>query len=186
MGRDAWMVVGIDHRGVDRLSEFSIWDEPRAGVIARGRPFLQFLVDELKPRIDGSFRTRSDRANTAIGGSSLGGLISLYGGLLHGNVFGKVAAFSPSVMWSDSALFKDYGSVPAIAPRIYLDAGAAESYIAPGMVMDYGRRVREFHAHLVKIGYPKELLRLVLEGGGNHHEVDWGRRFPNALEWLLA
>jgi predicted alpha/beta superfamily hydrolase len=186
METEAWMVVAIDHRGVDRLSDYAVCDEPSAGVVGRGRLYLKFLVEELKPRIDDSFRTRRDRRNTAIGGSSLGGLISLYGGLLYGSNFGRVCAFSPSVMWSESAIFEDFLRVGTDAPRIYLDAGADESFEARNVRMDYGRRVRDFHSHLLRLGYSKDQLRLVLEAGGNHHEVDWGRRFPNAMEWVLS
>ena len=66
----------------------------------------RMIIEELKPLVDRTYRTRSDRDNTGIAGSSLGGLVSLHLAFRHPAVFGKVAALSPSVWWDRKAILK--------------------------------------------------------------------------------
>ena len=87
----------------------------------------QLLVKELKPWIDEEYRTLPDEANTAIGGSSLGGLVSLYLGLEHAETFGKLAVMSPSIWWNHKSILgyvNEYDGPPW--PRIWLDVGDGE------------------------------------------------------------
>src|SRR5262249_21634693 len=84
------VIVGVYHTGASRIGE---------STPARGR-YGRFLARELKPFIDRAYRTRRGSADTAVGGSSMGGLVSLEAGLRLPSVFGKVAAMSPSV-WCD-------------------------------------------------------------------------------------
>ena len=67
-----------------------------------GEKYAQFIVNTLKPYIDANYRTLNDRLNTAIGGSSLGGLISYYTALQYDTVFSKALIFSPSFWFDDS------------------------------------------------------------------------------------
>ncbi|HEY3452427.1 MAG TPA: alpha/beta hydrolase-fold protein [Myxococcales bacterium] len=183
-GLDPWIVVAIDHRGVHRLSDYSPWDSPAEGVQGLGPRYAAFLTDHLKPQMDRSLRTRPEPQWTAVGGSSLGGLISLHLGLTRPDVFGRVAALSPSVMWADRRLFAEWTThVPL---RIYLDAGAREQIVREGRTYDYGGSTRAFSEHLRKLGYGSKNLKAVFERGGAHSEVDWRRRLPGALRWLLA
>ena len=93
------ILVGIDHAGVDRLDEYTPSRDPRRRVGGRLAAYRQLLVDELKPWIDARYRTRADAAATGIGGSSLGGLAALELGMTRPDVFGRVAALSPSLWW---------------------------------------------------------------------------------------
>lgn len=180
-----WIVVAVDH-GWGRFEDFSPWDEPRANVKARGDVYARFLIEQLKPWVDQTYRTLADPQHTAVMGSSLGGLISLYLGFRYGDVFGRVGAMSPSVMWSEDGLFRHWTSHTRRWTRMYVDAGAEEGFQLGAFPMPYGQKVRAFCEHLRAIGYAEHELRCVLEPGGEHSEADWQRRLPAALEWLLG
>jgi predicted alpha/beta superfamily hydrolase len=179
-----WLIVGIDS-GPGRMQEYSPFDDLRTGLEARGEPYLRFMVDHLKPWVDRTYRTRPDAPSTAVAGSSLGGLISLWAGLRHPEVFGRVGAFSPSVMWAYRQLFRHWSAHTRHWTRIYLDAGEHE-WVDVGGGLDYGEATRAFYEHLRSLGYGDHEVRLVLEPGGEHNELAWQRRLPDALRWLLA
>ena len=175
---EPWLIVAVDSTN-NRLAEYSPWDEPRSHVRAQGEPYVRFMVDTLKPYVDSVYRTRQGAEWTAVMGSSLGGLISLYLGMRYPDVFGRVGALSPSVMWSEYRLFQHWTAHPRRWTRIYMDAGEHE-YIDPGgYPMPYGEATRDFYHHLKRLGYADHELRLVLEPGGQHHESDWQRRLPD-------
>jgi len=179
-----WLVVAVDH-GLGRFEEFSPWDEPRAGVKARADSYLRFIVEELVPWARSRFRLHESPQWTCTAGSSLGGLVSLYLHWRRPDVFGRVCAMSPSVMWSEDGLFRHWTAHTEHWTRIYLDAGDREVLERPGWEMQYGERVRDFHRHLVGLGYGPHEVTCVLEPGGIHSEADWQRRLPEALAWAL-
>jgi predicted alpha/beta superfamily hydrolase len=119
-------------------------------------------------------------------GSSLGGLISLYLGWKYPEVFGRIGALSPTVMWSYRKLFEAWREHSRRWTRIYLDAGSTEHIDAGRVALNYGEATREFYGHLKQLGYHDHEVLLVLEPGGQHHEKDWQRRLPFALRWLLS
>ena len=99
------IVVAIDHADKERIKEYT----PPGGVKfgkAYGRQYARFMAEELKPYVDQNFRTRPDRQNTAIGGSSMGGLISIYSGLIYPEVYGKMMIFSPSLWLTPKIYFQ--------------------------------------------------------------------------------
>jgi predicted alpha/beta superfamily hydrolase len=85
------------------------------------------LIEELKPWIDRTYRTLPGAKNTGLGGSSLGGLISLYVGFAHPEVFGKLALMSPSLWWDQRSVLEAVER-QATKPdlKIWLDMGTAE------------------------------------------------------------
>ena len=95
------IIVGVEcnHQGNARLAEYSpydfVWQE--YDIKGRGKAYLDWMVQELKPLIDAKYPTLPDRENTAIGGSSMGGLMSLYGVTAHNETFSRAACLSPSV-----------------------------------------------------------------------------------------
>lgn len=190
LGRGAiepWIVVAIDHRGADRLSDLAPWDEPRVGVAGRAERYGAFVVEHLKPEVDRALRTRGGPEWTATVGSSMGGLVSLFLALRWPQVFGRVGALSPSVTWAQGRLFRDWNCSPAGGlPRIYLDAGADERFQACDFEWHYGAAAADFAGHLRGLGFRERDLKVVLEPGGRHEEADWRRRLPAALEWLLS
>lgn len=105
---DKYIIVGIDHEYEKnrREKEYSFFPTSRT-LIAEGKQYLAFIVNTLKPYIDANYRTAIDKGNTGIAGGSLGGLISLYGGLTYPEVFGKIGVFSPS-LWQDNQNLQTY------------------------------------------------------------------------------
>lgn len=182
---EPWIIVAIDH-AVDRFGDYSPWDFPKAKVKAHADRYARFLIDQLKPDIDRRYRTRTQPEWTAVMGSSLGGLISLYLGWRHGDVFGRIGGVSPTVMWSDGQLTAHWTRHTGHWSRIYLDAGAEERLYIDGIDLNYGQGARDFYAHLRHIGYADHEVCLVLEPGGRHSETDWQRRLPFAFRWLLC
>ena len=176
------IVVGIPNRGRQRRYEYSPFRDLLHGG-GGGERYLQFIVETVKPLIDRSFRTRSEPAHTVIAGSSLGGLISLYALYQHPDIFGAAGALSPALWFARRALFRyleQHGPEPAGGGRIYLDVGTKEG---AETVAD----VRRLRGLLLGAGYRLgEDLSYVEEEGGEHNEAAWGRRFEQALPWLLA
>ncbi|MCZ7586083.1 MAG: alpha/beta hydrolase-fold protein [Deltaproteobacteria bacterium] len=119
-------------------------------------------------------------------GRSLGGLMALFLGWKYPEVFGRVGGVSPSLMWSQGGLFHAWTKHSGRWSRIYLDAGEHEWVDWGGVDLDYGNTVRSFYEHLRAVGYADHEVRLVLEPGGNHHEIDWQRRLPETFRWLLS
>ncbi len=182
---EPWIIVGVDS-GPGRLEEYTPWDEPHGNVKGRGDAYARFIVETLKPYVDGVYRTRQGPEWTGIMGASLGGLMSLYLGLKHPDMFGRIGALSPSVMWSQYKLFQQWRAHTRSWSRIYLDAGTDEWINPGGMPMPYGEATRDFYFHLKQLGYADHELLLLLEPGGLHHERDWQRRLPFAMRWLLS
>ncbi|HEX5750787.1 MAG TPA: alpha/beta hydrolase-fold protein [Archangium sp.] len=182
---EPWIIVAVDS-GPGRLEEYSPWNEGRANVRARGDVYARFIVETLKPYVDGMYRTRQGSEWTAIMGSSLGGLMSLYLGWKYPEVFGRIGALSPSVMWSEYKLFEHWTSHSRRWSRIYLDAGTHEWINPGGVPLPYGEATRDFYVHLKQLGYADHELALVLEPEGLHHEAAWQRRLPVAMNWLLG
>ncbi|MGQ8869798.1 alpha/beta hydrolase [Myroides sp. TSA_177.3] len=105
---DQYIIVGIDHEYEKnrREKEYAFFPTIQTP-IAEGKQYLAFIVQTLKPYIDANYRTLKDKEHTGIAGGSLGGLISLYGGLTYPTVFGKVGVFSPS-LWQDQQQIQAY------------------------------------------------------------------------------
>ena len=174
---EPWLLVAVDS-DVSRDSDYSPWEG--------GGRYARFLVETLLPYIEARFGHRRGAEWTAVGGASLGGLISLHLAHCFPTLFGRVAALSPTVMWAGGQLFREWSAHTRRWSRLYLDAGANEVLYEGEKVFDYAQSVAAFWAHLKVLGYADHEVRLVLEPGGGHHERDWGRRLPEALRWLLA
>jgi predicted alpha/beta superfamily hydrolase len=141
----------------------------------------------LRPVIDRDYRTLGDRRHTGIGGSSLGGLVSLYLSLRHPDVFGKAAAMSPSVWWDRRAILRDVrrGASLAERPRLWIDMGTAESRGA-GSARRVVEDARLLKAGLLKAGWVENQdLHYEEVEGAAHGEQAWGDRFGRVLEWMF-
>jgi predicted alpha/beta superfamily hydrolase len=138
--------------------------------------YARYLTQELKPLIDERYRTRPGRESTAVGGSSLGGLVSMWLVLEHGNTFGAALVVSPSVWWADEDLLSQVRQrkLGQAAPRLWLDVGTGEG---SGMVQG-ARRLRDA---LKAGGWPTEYLE---QSGAAHDEAAWALRVPLMLRFL--
>src|SRR5689334_16438832 len=96
------IIVGVDHAGTARIDEYTPSKDPRHKGGGRAEEYARLLLEELKPLIDSRFRTKP--GETAVGGSSLGGLVSMHLALQHPDVFSGAAILSPSVWWNHRAI----------------------------------------------------------------------------------
>jgi predicted alpha/beta superfamily hydrolase len=175
----AAIVVGIPNMGAHRIDEYSPWATADGTGGGKGDAYLDWIESTVKRLIDLRYRTRTERRWTGIAGSSMGGLISLYGFFRPASLFGFVAALSPSLWFANAAIFSHVATSVHRPGHIYLDAGAREG----ADVVDSVRRMRDV---LTKRGFRDgEEVRLVEDPAGAHHESDWGQRFAEALPWLL-
>lgn len=172
------IVVGIPHMGAGRVEEYSPFVDPALGGGA-GNRYLDFLAETLKPAIDRRFRTRPGRAHTGIAGSSMGGLLSLYGFFRPSSIFGFAGVLSPSLWFGGGAIFSIVETAAYVPGRLYLDVGALEG-------AEHVERARRMRDLLRKKGYrPGVELRWLETRSGRHDEASWGRRFARALPFLL-
>ena len=173
------ILVGIDHTGQRRMSEYTPVPDPGLGG-GEGIAYAQLLVNELKPILDHELRTLSGPADTGVGGSSLGGLISLYLGLERRDAFGKVAVISPSVWWDHRSILRRVRSAnPVPELRIWLDMGTAEG-------LDHLRDTDQLYSLLLERGWrgDRDLAYLRCKGG-LHNEDAWAARFGEVLAFLF-
>ena len=176
------IIVGIYNAGVERLAEYTPVKDKR-GRGGRARAYGKQIVNELKPLIDKHYRTLPDAANTGIGGSSLGGLVSLYLGMQYPEVFGKLLVMSPSVWWASAAILKDIRKRRSkIRQKIWLDIGTRED-VRPEICVEQVRQLRDA---LTEKGWTLgEDLAYMEDEGGGHNELAWGYRAPDALKFLF-
>jgi predicted alpha/beta superfamily hydrolase len=170
------IIVGVDHAGAARIDEYTPTRDPRHRGGGRASDYARLLLDELKPRIDARFRTIPGEAGA--GGSSLGGLVSLYLALKHPDVFSRAAVMSPSVWWNGRAILRDVETFDGPRPRIWLDVGAREG----NDTVDAARALRDA---LKARGWNEDTLRYYEDRRGDHSERAWARRAPQMLEFLF-
>ncbi len=174
------IVVGIANQGKHRLYEYSPFpDSVRGG--GGGDRYLAFLTETLKPIIDRDFRTNPARAATAIAGSSMGGLISLYGLYRFADVFGAAGVLSPSLWYAGRSILRYVDTWSALAVgRLYLDIGLQEP---KGAVAD-ARALRDILEQ--QSAATAAEFEYVEDDGGIHDEATWGRRFSRCLPFLVG
>ena len=172
------IIAGIDHAGDDRIDEYTPTRDPRKKRGGGADEYVRLLADDIKPVIDERFRTRADE--TALGGSSLGALLTLHGGLTRPDVFRSLAVMSPSVWWDDRAILHEvdaFGGAPR--PRIWLDVGGREG-------SDALTDVRALRDHLRAHGWSgDDLLHYYEDRRADHSERSWSHRVRMVLEFLF-
>jgi predicted alpha/beta superfamily hydrolase len=175
------IVVGIPNNE-QRMSEYSPFTDTRLKMGGRADDYLDWIVKDVKPLIDSAFRTRTEREHTGIVGSSMGGLVSLYGFLRYPQTFGVAGALSPSYWFGQGQLFKVVMETPFVGGKVYLDIGGREGRFGA----HYMQGVRRLADALLQKGYVDgETLCYVEDAQGKHDEEAWARRLPYALRFLL-
>jgi predicted alpha/beta superfamily hydrolase len=180
-GREA-IVVGIANTE-QRLSEYSPFPDRRHGG-GNADAYLEFVATTLKTRIDRMFRTEPARDHTAIVGSSMGGLVSLYAAFRFPSIFGRAGVMSPSIWFGQGAVLDFIAQARTPRGRLYLDVGMQEG---AGTLKD----ARRLGRLLVRRGFRRtpraaSALRYVEDPQGRHQEAAWARRLEGALDFLLA
>lgn len=175
------VIVGIYNTGHRRLAEYTHErDFQRGG--GEANHYGRLLIEEIMPFIANRYRVRTERESTGLGGSSLGGLVSLYLGLRHPQYFGKLAILSASVWWNHKSILSTLNELaPQIweRPRVWLDVGEKE-----------GRRTVQDAEHLARRlranGWiPGRTLHFERFADGTHDEASWARRVRPMLRFLF-
>jgi predicted alpha/beta superfamily hydrolase len=173
------IIIAIDHGEQERIIEYLPYYHPRFGQ-GKGNFYIQFMIEKLIPYINNHYRTLTDFDHTGIGGSSMGGLISLHAGLSNPRVFGKMMIFSPS-LWISRMIFNNIKTfTPLEESRIYLYAGGQESdeHLPNARQMETIIRNKMVKGHNIDFHFSVNEL-------GNHSEVHWREEFPEAIKWLF-
>ncbi len=165
-----------------RLQEYSpyTFDDPGFGhVEGLGAVTMDWLIHTFKANIDANFRTLSDREHTYLGGSSMGGLMSLYGVLAYNDVFSRAAALSPS-LWTSPAALTALARTAHTGPDtvVYMDYGSEE--------MEYRTRMNAVWTAMTSILCKKKVFvtaRIVPHG--THCEACWEKQTPFFMNTLL-
>lgn len=185
------ILVGMEcaHDGDDRIREYCPYRKHMFGktIDGIGEETYQWIVNDVKPWVDGTFRTWGHREATAIGGSSMGGIMSMYGIMRYNHVFSKAACVSTGIFWNLSDFRKDL-SRSNINPdtRIYMSWGELEAGKAPHN-LDPHYNTREARS---TFRFEKELQQrgastyLYFQPGGRHCEADWEKQVPIFMNYL--
>ena len=173
-----FIVVAIENGKQERINEYTPWTHQRYGG-GFGETYINGLVTKVKPMIDRKFRTLTNRENTAIIGSSLGGLISYYAGLKYSDVFGKIGAFSTSFWFSEKVndFTTFYGNLPNT--KLYFLVGGKEG---ENMV----ENTLAIEKRLVELGFPQKNIHSKVTPLGEHNERFWKNEFIDAINWLYT
>ncbi|WP_224447749.1 alpha/beta hydrolase [Haloprofundus salilacus] len=178
------IVVAIPHGTDNRRNEYTLHEHAEFGG-GDADAYLDFLASELKPVIDREFHTRTDRDATGLMGSSLGGLVSLYGFFEYARVFGFAGVMSPAFWWNREIF--DYVNTRSYASgRLYVDVGGNERPDDPERTREYIEDAERMVRLLREKGYGEDELRFVVDDEAIHHEDAWAERLPDALRFLLA
>jgi len=176
------IVVGIQNAS-DRGKEYAAPFGARAG---HADAYAHFLLNAVKPLIDRRYRTRPDRENTAVGGASLGGNVSLYIAASHPDRFAMCAALSPSVWYQGDRFVRHVAK--ALRPakqRVHVLVGTAEGKSVKACE-DYVRGARKLVAALQKRGFGAARMRYREVEGGRHNEADWSEQMEEVLLFLFG
>jgi predicted alpha/beta superfamily hydrolase len=174
------IIVGIYNTGKERVEEYTPSADPKFKVGGKADLYGRFIVEELKPFIDSHYQTKRDAADTGLGGSSLGGLVTMYLGLRYPQVFGKLAVVSPSVWWDNRLIVADVQSLKATKhARIWLDMGTDEG-------MNSTADARTLRDALVNKGWRLDGdLKYFEAEGAKHSETAWAERVEPILKFLF-
>jgi predicted alpha/beta superfamily hydrolase len=176
------IIVGIYNAGPKRMAEYTHVPDQR-GRGGRAKRYAKLIAEDLKPFIDSEYRTLPDTENTALGGSSLGGLVTLYLGLHYPGIFGKLIVMSPSVWWANRAILREIRKLKKKPPqKIWLDIGTCEG-TNPEHCVEDARMLRDA---LIAKGWQLEKdFRFVEDEGAGHNEKAWGFRMRDALRFMF-
>jgi predicted alpha/beta superfamily hydrolase len=172
------IVVGIETND-KRMEELTPFKNKKYGG-GKADDYLDFIVNTLKPKIDATYRTKTSAKNTAIFGSSLGGLVSFYAALKYPKVFGKVGCFSPSFWFGRKELNDLMEETKDFDAKVYFLCGDDErdADVIPDM-----KNVEDWVN--TKRCECKKLNKEVIVKGGQHNEKLWRESFKKAYLWLF-
>jgi predicted alpha/beta superfamily hydrolase len=180
------IIVGIDNTGKDRMREYMPHPSMHPMMLrVKGRRYPDFLMKEVMPFVERTYRVAAGPENTGLGGSSLGALIALYTAIARPGVIGRLLLESPSLWASNRQAIKQSRVVRIWPEKIFLAAGTAEAGNAERSrtVVD---DVRELAAIMRRAVLSENRLRMVIKENAGHTESAWAERFPEALQFLFG
>ena len=173
-GKKECIVIGIDN-GFKRMNEYNPYEFKPYGD-GEGDKYIDFLVKTLKPYIDKNFRTFSNKKNTFIAGSSMGGLISMYAVIKYPAVFGGAGIFSPA-FWTAPKLEDDLNkTAKKMKSKLFFYAGGKES---DRMIPDMKKIEADIKANSSSKIYERT------DADAKHNEAAWRKYFPEFYNWML-
>ena len=175
------VAVECNHEGNSRLQEYSPVNFENAAlgkIKGKGKIYMNWLVKTLKPYIDSKYRTLPDRKNTIICGSSMGGLMALYGALSYNRYFQRAACLSPSLWVNDGAVLELIAKARISRDTcIYMDYGSEEMFNHAA-----NAAALTSTSHLLLNKHVNLAFRIV--PGGTHSEASWENQIPVFMECL--
>jgi predicted alpha/beta superfamily hydrolase len=180
------LIVGIDNTGKNRAREYLPYKSCDPKVLTvQGTSYPDFLRREVMPLIEERYAVLKGPENTGLGGSSLGGLITLYTQLAAPGIIGQLLIESPSLFVANRKILAECRKFRAWPARVYLGMGTREvgSTEKDAKAVE---DVRTLAGILRDAGLDEQRLRVRIEEGATHTESAWAGRFPEALEFLYA
>ena len=179
------IIVGVDNTK-DRAQEYIPYKTRDPKVLnAKGKCYPEFLQGEVMPLIEEHNPVLKGAENTGLGGSSLGGLITLYTQLAAPGVFGRLLIESPSLFVANRKILDECRRFRNWPTRVYLGMGTRETGNEEKDAKIVGD-VRELETILRAGGLDERRMRVRIEEGATHTESAWAARFPEALEFLYS
>lgn len=181
------IVVGLEcgHEGNERLSEYSPYDIDSdffgGHINGLGQETMDWLVNDIKPYVDKTYRTYVFREATAIAGSSMGGLMAIYALTKYNHIFSKAACLS-------SAILGDLQADVAASnldsnSRIYLSWGRLEAGHTHGDPLDSPTAKANLAIEAAFQSYGAATY-IYCQEGGRHREADWQKQVPIFMDFL--
>jgi len=171
-----FIIVGVENGGAERINEYTPWRNEKYGG-GKGAVYIDFIVNTLKPYIDANYRTKPQQKFTGLIGSSLGGLISYYGGLKYPDTFGKIGAMSTSFWFSDEVINFTNENGNLKNTELFLLVGGKE-----GDEMTDG--TKNISKLLIEKGFKSKNLKTKINPEGEHNEAFWRSEFLEIVQWL--
>lgn len=181
------IVVGLDNAREKRAFEYLPWPDDvqnPGGPPPAGARLPEFLIKEVMPTIADRYRVAKDRENTAIGGSSYGGVAALYVGLDAPMVFGKVLAESP-VFWVGNGQLVRATSTLAVGPiKVFIGYGGKEGDVSAANEAEV-KMIKMVESNLKNALYSPSEVKFIFDPEARHNEQAWAQRLPEALTFLF-
>lgn len=166
-------------------SPFVSREENGTRIYGQGKEYLRWIVQELKPWVDETYRTKPQPEYTALMGYSTGGLFALYGALSRPDIFTRFAAMSSAVyIWMDELKkFLENASYRHLR-RVYMDVGTNE-YGRITTKQEFVAGVDLVYRTCLAHGVPADYMKYDIYPGAVHSQTEWKKRFPDALRWIF-
>lgn len=190
------IVVAIDNDGLNRMHEYSAWKYQESNIPGiqfggKGTEYAEFVMEVVKPFIDQTYRTKSDKAHTAMIGSSLGGNITQFMGLTYQEQIGCLGVFS-SANWLHQDAFDRFMERQTLDmnQRIYIYVGTEEAddtdktLMAGNIKQAYINSSLSYYRQLIAGGVALSHLKLEVISGALHNEEAWAAYLPDCLRFL--